>query len=116
MTPGILLLRKLYDPIIIKIEPRDRPIRLWMYWLFLNRNRLEIIVYLNNAKTLRVFHRIPKNLRTMAKPGSAPQHCRKAGAKENVVAKNKATRIARNKILTNDKSLANAIGLCLDCI
>jgi len=87
-----------------------------MCWLFLNRNRLEILVYLNNAKTLRVFHRIPKNLCTMAKLGSAPQHCRKAGTKENVVAKNKATRIARDEILTNDKSLPNAIGFCLNCI
>ena len=95
--------------LIVEIQACDAVVALGVLGLLLDRDSTAILVELNDTKALGVVDLIAKNRSPLCARGSVLEHLLEAMPKEDVVAQNKRTRIAVDKLLAEDKGLCKAI-------
>ena len=90
-----------------------------MFWLFLDRNGLAILVKLHNTETLRIIHIVAKHgctLATLSVLYCGSQSFLQAMTGKDVVTQHHSHRIISNKIGANDKGLCQSIRRRLNSI
>ena len=83
-----------------------------MFWLFLNRNGLTVLIKLHNSETLRIVHIVAKHrcaLAVFCILDCRMQALLQTMTRKDVVSQHHSHRIGTDKVGTNDKGLCQSI-------
>ena len=113
------VLCKLDHTVIIEVQASHAIVALRMFWLFLDRNGLTVLVKLHNTKTLWIVHIVAKHrcaLAVFCILDCCLQALLQTMTRKDVVAQHHSHRIVTDKVGTNDKCLCQSIRRGLYCI
>lgn len=111
--------RDLNDGIIVKIETGNGVMRFGLHGFFFDRQGFALPVELDDAVRSRVFHEIPENSpATLASDFccGVPERSAETTAIKDIVAKDKRTGVARDKLFAHNEGVGEPSGLVLYCV
>ncbi|MNF86875.1 hypothetical protein D3C84_693250 [compost metagenome] len=100
----------LHHAVVVEVQAGDGELGLGLERLFLDGDRMLLVIELDHTKALRVLHLIAEHGGAFLAPGGLEQHEPEALTVENVVAEHQAHRVGADELFANEEGLRQAVG------